>query len=832
MLSDVSSEFISLTAKPSILDVTTQSQDWGYGVSLSAMGLKKSAQAAIRYKPSGFSIAGGRYSNQIDFDAATNRSEQLILDFEAPAEQATIKLAQMRVNEWRGMAETGKWTTYDSFGNILKSGLLDPKDNGRSFGRRKFSFDIDSHKKTSFSRLVIEATAYDNGKGTRRNNNSDFSLIGLNFKPSSATVIDKPKSPKPKEDPLTPSNDGKDLPKGVQLWSELNPSQNSQVFIAKGETLILDTDTANLGGVIVEGDLIFSEKFKDTNNNGALDFTADWLLVRKGGYLEVGTAQNPYAVDTTITLDGADQNVMGMGMGGRFIIAAGKADDGTESTISMHGVDSRKVSWTQLSDNVRKGDTVISLSQKVNWEVGDEIVVAPSGFDATEAERRTITAVNGNKITLNAALEHDHFGKIDTVDGKRLDMRAEVGLLSRNIDIQGAEDSMKSEFGAHMMFMQGSSVKISGVEIRRGGQIGKGARYPIHWHKGGDHEGDYVKDSSIYDSFQRGIVTHGVNNVQVDSNVVYNVFNHAYTFSEDGDEVGNSFTNNLSVLVKNRDRSDFSFPVSMHFTSGQAEHRASGFWGRNYYNPLIGNHSAGAVEGNGFFIDAALLTHENKQKIIKSNEKNIFRDNLAHSNMMTENATNPHYGPLTRGHGLLINSFDKKSGSEILFEDFTTYKNNVSGVWIEDDRHVLRDAVIADSASGIVTMRSSIENVVMTRSSTNKLGGVLGKDRKIIDGGGAIPGGIHVKRSPYGVNPNIKNVTFQGFDNAIAIHKQTGFGEDSTVTGSKLIDIDNPVYWDVDERKLVKNTGLLIDLDGSLTGTGVITPISVKSSFN
>ena len=66
-----------------------------------------------------------------------------------------------------------------------------------------------------------------------------------------------------------------------------------------------------------------------------------------------------------------------------------------------------------------------------------------------------------------------------------LDERAAVGNLSRNIVIQGADDSAweNSGFGAHVMIMElRSKVVIDGVELRRVGQSGVTARYPIHWH--------------------------------------------------------------------------------------------------------------------------------------------------------------------------------------------------------------------------------------------------------------------------------------------------------------------------------------------------------------
>ena len=83
------------------------------------------------------------------------------------------------------------------------------------------------------------------------------------------------------------------------------------------------------------------------------------------------------------------------------------------------------------------------------WRVGDEIVLASTDFNPRQAERRTITAVNGNTLTLDRQLEYMHFGKITF----GVDERGEVGLLTRNIKIQASADAEQTYFGGHIMAM-------------------------------------------------------------------------------------------------------------------------------------------------------------------------------------------------------------------------------------------------------------------------------------------------------------------------------------------------------------------------------------------
>ena len=138
-----------------------------------------------------------------------------------------------------------------------------------------------------------------------------------------------------------------------------------------------------------------------------------------------------------------------------------------------------------------------------------------------------------------------HFGKI-TFD---VDERGEVGLLTRNIKIQASEDAAQSYFGGHIMAMPSSKMFVSGVELNRMGQHMTLARYPIHWHLVGDAKGQYIKNASIHDTYNRCVTVHGTNFLRVENNVTYNIVGHCF-FLEDGIEHGNEFVRNLAIQIK------------------------------------------------------------------------------------------------------------------------------------------------------------------------------------------------------------------------------------------------------------------------------------------
>src|SRR5690606_5863953 len=244
----------------------------------------------------------------------------------------------------------------------------------------------------------------------------------------------------------------------------------------------------------------------------------------------------PYTRKATITLTdkvpGEDINTMG----DRGIMLM-------RGTLSLHG--EREHTWSKLARTAEAGSSKIEVLDARGWRTGDEIVLASTDFDPRQAEKRTITAVAGNQITLDRPLEYMHFGEITF----GVDERGEVGLLTRNIRIQASDDAEKSYFGGHIMAMAQSNVKISGVELYRMGQHLQLARYPMHWHLAGDAQGQYIKNSAIHNTYSRCVTVHGTDNALVQNNVTYNTVGHCF-FLEDGIETGNQFVRNLGIQTK------------------------------------------------------------------------------------------------------------------------------------------------------------------------------------------------------------------------------------------------------------------------------------------
>ena len=210
------------------------------------------------------------------------------------------------------------------------------------------------------------------------------------------------------------------------------PIAGDKVTIGRDKDVILDVSPPALGGLSIDGKLTFS-------NDADLELTTEWIMLH--GELAIGSEAAPHTRDATITLTNTvpNEDVMA-GMGDRGIMISG-------GTLNLHG--DRTNTWTKLANTARAGSTSIEVLNAAGWRVGDEIVLASTDFDPRQAERRTIAAINGNKLTLDRKLDYMHFGKI-TFD---VDERGEVGLLTRNIKIQASADAEQSYFGGHIMAM-------------------------------------------------------------------------------------------------------------------------------------------------------------------------------------------------------------------------------------------------------------------------------------------------------------------------------------------------------------------------------------------
>ena len=498
----------------------------------------------------------------------------------------------------------------------------------------------------------------------------------------------------------------------VSRWSDPGtwpnrkvPIAGDKVTIGRDKDVILDVSPPALGGLSIDGKLTFAD-------NTELELTTEWIMLH--GELVIGTEAKPYMGKATITLTDnvKAENVMG-GMGDRGIMLSG-------GTLNLHG--DRTNAWTKLSATAAAGATSIALLDASSWRVGDEIVLASTDFDPRQAERRTIAAISGNTITLDTKLDYMHYGKV-TFD---IDQRGEVGLLTRNIKIQASSDAAQSFFGGHIMAMPSSHMYVEGVELNRMGQNLTLARYPIHWHLVGEGKGQYIRNASIHDTFNRCVTVHGTNNLQVQNNVTYNTVGHCF-FMEDGIETGNQFVHNLAIQTKCHtskpcdptNLAPFGATAGTNFNlTGQdskdvlipSDNTVSSFWITNPDNTYRDNVAAGS-DSTGFWLafpehpmgqfegtDISKATWPRRTKVRE------FKGNTAHSNFdgfMGDRAPRADGHFAVGGFISLVNPADANSDQvESVVEDYTGYKNRNSGIWARGEFRLYKNLKMADNGIG------------------------------------------------------------------------------------------------------------------------------------
>jgi hypothetical protein len=440
------------------------------------------------------------------------------------------------------------------------------------------------------------------------------------------------------------------------LWSDPKtwgsagvPADGANVSIPSTASIVLDQNL-NLGNLEIMGSLELKEQ--------DLQLSVNNIMLH--GTLRIGSAVKPFEHKATITLNASDPATDNMGMGTRGLLVMG-------GKLELYGK-TPNLAWTKLADHAPDNSSILSLKDAVDWKVGDQIVVAPTDFyndgnftKTSETEQLEVSSVTGSTVSLRAPLAKFRFGKLQyaTDSGMSLtpgtlnspdpkvpsilDERAEVGNLTRNIVIQGANDDLWNTqgFGAHVMVMDKTSVvNINGVELRRMGQSGKFGRYPVHFHNlsydaTGKELGDTImrlENSSIHDTSQRCVVIHGSNGITIKNNICYDIKGHAM-FLEDAVERRNTFEGNLILKVRQ--------PVKPLLKSEEKDHEggnSSGFWLTNPDNIVRGNVVADGVSHGYWLAYPTKVMGVNKNvnlNGINARPDNlpfgVFEDNVAHT---------------------------------------------------------------------------------------------------------------------------------------------------------------------------------------------------------
>ena len=256
--------------------------------------------------------------------------------------------------------------------------------------------------------------------------------------------------------------------------------------------------------------------------------------------------------------------------------------------ISLMGAE--RTSWTRLIADVHPGDTVIEIEGAEDWNSGDELSIAPTGYGFDEYDVVTIVSRDGPKLTILEPLKFFHSGQYQKYHGKILESRAEVALLTRNLKIYGDASSNSTSQGAAIKIV-GSRARgyFQDIELRYVGKNEVIGQYPIHWHNVHDANGQYARRVSVYKSFFRCFTIHCTDNVILEGNTCTDHTGHGF-FLEDGAETGNIMKGNLGMVS----RLSAGKIVHSDAISENQNWGVSTFWFINPNNSFVDNVAAGS----------------------------------------------------------------------------------------------------------------------------------------------------------------------------------------------------------------------------------------------
>ena len=229
-------------------------------------------------------------------------------------------------------------------------------------------------------------------------------------------------------------------------------------------------------------------------------------------------------------------------------------------------------------------------------------------------------------ITFTQPLLYKHYAGVQTYGTDTIEMRAEVGLLTRNVKYQGdPETSPRDEYGANIIMHSPdddtTKARIDSVELKFVGQTFILGSYPIHFHMIGTVHKSYIRNNAIHHAFNRAVTIHGVSYLRVQNNVVYQTKGHAI-FIEDAIEEKNLIENNLVVDVRRS------------WSLLNTDTTPASFWITNPNNIFRGNHAAGSDRYSYWFdTQKSAIGPSFDTNICPENTKlGEFTDNVAHSN--------------------------------------------------------------------------------------------------------------------------------------------------------------------------------------------------------
>jgi len=543
-------------------------------------------------------------------------------------------------------------------------------------------------------------------------------------------------------------------------WGGSVPGNNAIVRIPSGlRVSVTSLESARIKFIRVEGEMRMWI-------HSSTRLYVETLYVASGGIFMIGDVNNPVKnnvkAEMIFTSSGAfdlswDPKTMSRGF-----ISDGK--------VRMFG--QTKTNMVAMHNNALKNATVIDVNNTIptDWKIGDEIVITGTHFKrntASQEEKRTITGISGDQLTLNQGLTYDHI----RADGANTPLH--VANLTRNIVFRSESTSLARDRG-HVMFRH--SHAVTDVDVRHAAFQSLGrtdkkiplndltvtkvttslgtptytlsvpadsavtnrrGRYSVHFHQNGTKPTLANPPSKIYgcvvtDAIGWGYVNHG-SHVDFQNNVAYD-FDGAAFVTESGSELGNFFDNiaiggrgngeyrPIRIVFQNNSRpqplSDFGFSGDGFWFQGPAV-RARG----NVANSCDGAgmiwFTTGAPDHDQLFtelVDGQAFTHNRYSHFPRSSLSSVygsFPDFSSHLPRYWEHSVTDEKINIS---DLPILECDGFTGYGNLVGFRLRFNNHDNVDWLKDEPFHFETQIVPVIGSNIrsaVRMRQDVENLTL-----------------------------------------------------------------------------------------------------------------------
>ncbi|XP_056344169.1 fibrocystin [Oenanthe melanoleuca] len=203
------------------------------------------------------------------------------------------------------------------------------------------------------------------------------------------------------------------------------PGPGEDVIILPNRTILVDVALPPLRGLYILGTL----EFPSSSSNV---LSAACVLVL-GGVLRVGSSEHPLERDLKLLfLLRASEGIYCDRLEDINVHPGSFGVYGQVQIYSAYP----KMPWTHLGADVAPGNERILVEDEVDWDQGGDAVISSSSYEAHQAEVVTLKEVHGHNIRIHEHLLHRHIGRPhDAENGRHIPLAAEVGLLTRNLQV-------------------------------------------------------------------------------------------------------------------------------------------------------------------------------------------------------------------------------------------------------------------------------------------------------------------------------------------------------------------------------------------------------------